>query len=440
MDQLSKHVAGRLKAQPAPGPHPDAALLSAFAENALPAADRGPLLQHLGACSDCREIVFLALPGSAEAQKILVLKPSRFRHWGLTWGAAAAVGIVAVFFTTQRLEHKSQIAKMVAPASATRTETAADIGMETGAEKKIAAETPPREIDEMQAARESSSNKKAVAVDEYASKPQPQAKHMTGKMQAPLDFDRSGEVHLRVPQQSANSLGGAAGLYRRKDKDKDKNEDRAEKQKENSDSIAVATEAPAPAGKAADSAILTTAQSKSNQPALSGQRAEVQGAAVSAPSPAPPAVNVPASSEMVEVQASAPEVEPHSLSKVMKVGAAGRNVAVSLPKWSLTAAGEVQRSLDHGKTWLPAQPVPGVVFRAVASVGQEVWAAGNAGALYHSSDSGLIWSRLAVKSGAKDIQDDLTEIDFTDATHGHLKTSAGADFTTSDAGQTWQLK
>src|SRR5450432_3419185 len=102
MGPLTKLVSGRLKAQPTLGPHPDAALLSAFAENALPTADRGPLLQHLGACSDCREILFLALPESAEAQKTLILKPSRFRRWGLAWGAAVAtVAIAAVLFTTE---------------------------------------------------------------------------------------------------------------------------------------------------------------------------------------------------------------------------------------------------------------------------------------------------------------------------------------------------
>jgi hypothetical protein len=214
MDQLSKHVAGRLRAQSAPGPHPDAELLSAFAENALSAADRGPLLQHLGVCSDCREIVFLALPESAEAQKVLVLKPSRFRRWGLTWGAAVAmVAIAAVVFTTEHLEHKNQMAKMAAPASAPRNETAADIQTETGAENKIAVETPSPELDQMQAAREAGLSKKAVAAEENEPKPLPKAKHMTGKMQTPLVFDQSGEVHMGAAAPSANGTAGKAAYY-----------------------------------------------------------------------------------------------------------------------------------------------------------------------------------------------------------------------------------
>jgi hypothetical protein len=278
MDRIAKHVAGRLKAQPVPGPHPDSELLSAFAENVLPEADRGLLLQHLGACSDCREIVFLALPESAEAQKVLVLKPSRFRRWGLTWGAAVAtVAIAAVLFTTERLEHKNQMAKMVAPASA--PQPAADIETETGAEKKIAAEMPPPELDQMQAAREAGLSKKAVTPEENETKPLPPAKHMTGKMQTPLVFDQSGEVHMAAAAPAANGIGALVG--RGKDKDEDK--DKAEKQRGNLASIGVAMEPSSSAGKAADSAYATTASSAARavQPAATGQQGAAQADALS---------------------------------------------------------------------------------------------------------------------------------------------------------------
>src|SRR5579863_8022398 len=64
MDRMAKLVSGRLKAQAPTGPHPGPELLAAFAENVLPEADRGRLLQHLGDCSDCREVLYLALPDS----------------------------------------------------------------------------------------------------------------------------------------------------------------------------------------------------------------------------------------------------------------------------------------------------------------------------------------------------------------------------------------
>ena len=40
--------------------HPDAEVLSAFAEQALGAKERGKLLGHLAQCGRCREIVALA--------------------------------------------------------------------------------------------------------------------------------------------------------------------------------------------------------------------------------------------------------------------------------------------------------------------------------------------------------------------------------------------
>jgi hypothetical protein len=192
MDRIAKHVAGRLKAQPAPGPHPDAELLSAFAENALSAADRGPLLQHLGVCSDCREIVFLALPESAEAQKVLVLKPSRFRRWGFRGALVASVAVVAIFFTTNRLAHRNQTTAKLAtmPAAAPETET------------KIAAETPPAELDQIQSARAGDKTKVPTTLSATESKPQPEAKHMTAKLQPELVFEDSGEVRVRSQQKS----------------------------------------------------------------------------------------------------------------------------------------------------------------------------------------------------------------------------------------------
>jgi len=427
MGPLTKLVSGRLKAQPTLGPHPDAALLSAFAENTLPQSDRGPLLQHLGACSDCREILFLALPESVEAQKVLILKPSWFRRWGLTWGAAvAAVAIAAVVLNTTHLGRKDQSLKTAVTAA-------------PAAENKIAAEATPPELDQMQAARDASARKKTAAVAENEPRPQPEAKHMTGKMQAPLVFDRSGEVHVQSPAQSANAVGALASGAR----DKEKEGEKDEKQKENSAAVGIAIADSGSAGKPTDSAYATTeaGRSRADEPAASGQQAVVSGADSSAP--AAPIANVPPSSEVIEVEAAAPLVENQtssaSMSKVEKLGVTGRNFAAVLPKWSLSAAGGVQRSLDHGKTWLPAQPVAGVVFRAVASVGQEVWAAGNGGALYHSADAGLAWARLTVKEDGKAVQDDFTGIDFTDAAHGRLKASGGAELTTSDGGQTWVL-
>jgi hypothetical protein len=200
MDRIAKLVSGRLKAQSALGPHPDPELLSAFAENALPEADRGQLLQHLGACSDCREILYLALPHAPEAQKVLVLQPRPFKRWALGWGALlASVAIAAVFFSISRPAYRNQSA----PAAAALPAAAS--------ENKIAADKAPPELDQIQAARDGRRSKMAVALEKSEPKPHPQAKHMTGKMQSELVFEESGQVRVQAPAKSSDMVAGLVG-------------------------------------------------------------------------------------------------------------------------------------------------------------------------------------------------------------------------------------
>ncbi len=435
MDRMTKFVSGRLKAQAPTGPHPGAELLAAFAESVLPEADRGQLLQHLEACSDCREILYLALPDSPEAQKVLVLKPRPFRRWRLTWGAlVASAAMVAIFFSANRLGHKNHAAPMVVTAAAGAHE----------AETKIAAEKTPQELDQLPALRDE--NKTTVAIPLVASeaKPRPEPKRMTAKLQPQLVFEPSGEVHVQSPSTSANAVGASVNTDTETDKDKkDKDKDDRQKQGPGVAELHGAVTQTGSAGKPGDFGYSKTESSKSraDQQAAAAQQAALQADAVSPPGSSPASnLKVPASSEVVEVEADAPAVESNSFSRSANAAVVARKSAVALPRWSLTSTGEIQRSLDHGKTWVPAPPVSGVVFRAIASVGPEVWAVGNGGALYHSGDSGLTWTRLTVQAGGKDLRDDLTAIEFTDAVRGHLKTAAGADFITSDGGQTWQRK
>src|SRR5215469_790237 len=102
MESVRKLVSGRLKTQSA-GPHPDADLLSAFAENALPEAERKHVLAHLADCGGCREVVFLlSLPQPADEQKVLIPRPRRW-HMSLRWGSAvASIVILAGVFAARR--------------------------------------------------------------------------------------------------------------------------------------------------------------------------------------------------------------------------------------------------------------------------------------------------------------------------------------------------
>src|SRR5260370_35962450 len=59
---VPKIVYDRLQAAIPERTHPDADLLTAFAEQSLSVAERDGILEHLALCGACRDVIALALP------------------------------------------------------------------------------------------------------------------------------------------------------------------------------------------------------------------------------------------------------------------------------------------------------------------------------------------------------------------------------------------
>jgi hypothetical protein len=111
-----------------------------------------------------------------------------------------------------------------------------------------------------------------------------------------------------------------------------------------------------------------------------------------------------------------------------------------VPRWTLTAEGTLERSLDSGTTWEAiAIPGPGTL-RALAANGLDIWVGGSNGALYHSADAGQHWTPVHPIVNGELLSADIIGVEFTDLQHGTLTTSAKETWTTSDAGETWQKK
>ena len=108
---------------------------------------------------------------------------------------------------------------------------------------------------------------------------------------------------------------------------------------------------------------------------------------------------------------------------------------ISEVDWGLSPTGEVQRSMDSGKTWqiVPVGEASG--FRAITALHDDVWVGGNWGALYHSSDSGQSWTKMTPV-----FTDDITHIEFSDLQNGLLNTANGKVWSTSDGGRSWHSK
>lgn len=81
--------------------HPDAEVLSAFAEQALGERERGEVLEHLAACGRCRQVVAMAREAASAEVAARQHAPVRprvwFRSWGLALAPAAAIAAAAVF-------------------------------------------------------------------------------------------------------------------------------------------------------------------------------------------------------------------------------------------------------------------------------------------------------------------------------------------------------
>ncbi len=99
MEKLSKFVVSRLaqrQGQQA-GDHPEADMLAAFAEGALPVRERATVLAHLAQCPACREVTALS---SAENDREVAL-PSPYVQrgaawWRWRWAAAVAIGCLVL--------------------------------------------------------------------------------------------------------------------------------------------------------------------------------------------------------------------------------------------------------------------------------------------------------------------------------------------------------
>jgi Carboxypeptidase regulatory-like domain/Putative zinc-finger len=109
MQNVPKIVRERLKAVAPAVNHPDADLLTAFAERSLPDRERNVVLEHLARCGDCRDIVALALPESEPVQTVLRPSPGGWLTWpSLRWGFVAAGVLAIASFSILQLQRHSQ--------------------------------------------------------------------------------------------------------------------------------------------------------------------------------------------------------------------------------------------------------------------------------------------------------------------------------------------
>ncbi|MGA9800984.1 MAG: YCF48-related protein [Terriglobales bacterium] len=427
MEQLPKIAQRRLPENPKPGVHPDPDLLAAFAEKSLNDRERVQVLQHLGVCADCRDVVSLAMPPS-ESTGTQAADRSSWLTWPmLRWGALAACIVVVSAAVTLRYQRR-------------------------------------------QAGESSVAGKATASLSTENNLPQPPLAKLATKIPPPAPFQPDRDLGLEgkpAKQDNAATVAAQTGVPA---------PPQLEQKKRTDDHLANAF-AMTSADKSASAAVVIAAAAPhappAPSPAQTRQRSEARNNSVE-PVPgamtetvivesAAPALQTSQSSEQKakdesirnesqeETRAAAAGVSARAtgdqksdalssaMSQVVVGGYAKRShSSYIVPRWTLSAAGVLQRSSDSGKTWQTVPVANNVVFRALAANDSDIWVGGAAGALYHSSDAGQHWVQVNPVVDGQPLTADIVTVDFSDRLHGKLTTSNHEIWSTSDAGNTWQ--
>ncbi len=453
MQDVPKIVVKRLQETTAAGTHPDADLLTAFTEQSLVESERARVMAHLARCSDCREVVALALPATEVAAVTTSASTSRsaWLLWPvLRWGVVVAglIAIASVGIVQYRQRQKSET---------------------LGSNPRARNETTSTAVQTLPSPPKTPESHSIIVQPENQKQTEKQAEMRRNGLSDRQDDVAAGLVRPLNPNLPASrtTRGAASGIAA-------------------GVGFGSAGGVPKPApppprdvsAGAGDLKNATPEEAANLAPSLSGGQA----------------VGVPFSSQAVEVESQTapvtattenqlsdqlienPKEQPSQYRSSKSLGAVAAQDAASVldttslqrgsAKWSISADGALQRSFDAGNTWVYVNVNPeqaasrskvastaentyennkskvkaqlNMVFRAVTANGTEVWAGGSSAMLYHSRDSGSHWARVLPSSSGATLTGDITSIEFSDAQHGRIATSTREIWITADAGQTWQ--
>ena len=475
MQDVPKIVLKRLQETQASGIHPDADLLTAFAEQSLIESERSRVMEHLARCSDCRDVVAFALPPTETVVVTTSNDPARtgWLSWPVLRWSAAAVVIIAIASIGMVQYRQRQKSDTLVASLNQRNETAATAEQALPPSPAASESQAEKEIQEQVQKKALSTQPDNLALDRLIRQANPTLPAASAMRRAPSrsvtgGSARVGAVGGAAPKAAVSSSRGTFAASG----DSKNATPRAAAKSAQSVSAHQAIEAPSSSqtlevvqSEAAATTGTTTTQAtdqlsekqlteKQKDQALQNQYS-IKSGANEAKSPA----SAPAASNSASTPAPAPP-------KFAPQTALGLVPSSSL-RWSISANGALQRSFDAGKTWVnvnvDSEPVsgranqtiaaestyghenrkkkvetqPSLVFRAVSAEGAEVWAGGSSAMLYHSADSGTHWTRVLPSSSSSTLTGDITRIEFSDSQHGRIATSSDEVWITSDDGQTW---
>ncbi len=420
MTEVPKVVHDRLRAalpkQAAAGAsHPDADLLTAFAEQALSATEREGVLEHLARCGDCRELIALALPAvdtvappaEAETERAGSPAPRRlsFAWPSLRWAALAAGVVVAAAVL---LLHPGKLNQATQPPVNSQVATNA----QPISGPQIASPPPAY-----------------PAMDQSAISAKADA--------APLKSELRLSKKLKAGEAVTPSLQADSGIQLAESKIAGNRQDlkEADKLSAPSSAGAQALNYNAPAVPRANEVVEVTAESPTVQAEVSSDVAQNARAVVKAKT-APQAET----SQLQDAYATAGAVplQGRSMVSMAKLAAPSIPTRPRNVTWMI-AAGVLQQSLDSGQSWQTAVHADHPLL-CYASHDQDVWTGGQAGTLFHSADSGVTWLPVQPAIKTQPLTSDIIHIDVHASAEVVISTSNNEIWSSADNGKTWEKK
>src|SRR5208282_895679 len=425
MTEVPKIVYDRLRADRSehalPGPtapepaHPDADLLTAFAEQTLSATERDGVLEHLALCGDCREVVVLALPDAgmiagptaANTEAVSATATPAKSPWswlsspklawpGLRWAALAAGIAVAA---SVLLLHPGKQNQAMLPSANRQVAPAA----QTAAGPEIVSSPVASSQMTSSAADQSSVSAKAASVKTDAARSEPELRSsrklqagqagplspqvQSGMLLAYNSSGSGGDKRLATPSPAA-PVAESGGLARQGV----------------TESVEVAGAAEAVAVEPSSEGTLTARDTVPAIEKIEKAKPPLQDAEVIGPQ----------KTEVVGVPSA--RVQSRNVMSAAKLAPSPNQTLAHNVTWAI-AAGVLQRSRDSGQTWQDALRADHSLL-CYASHNADVWTGGQAGTLFHSVDSGVTWLQVQPASKGQALSSDVTRIDLRDNVRG----------------------
>jgi hypothetical protein len=445
MTEVPKIVYDRLRAALPERTHPDADLLSAFAEQALSATEREGVLQHLALCGDCRDVIALALPAADMAPPQAAPRTAdeggvwttvsragapvphklSFAWPTLRWAALAA-GVVVV--AAVLLVHPGKLNQATLPS----------------VNPQVATTAPPASGSQIASSLARSSPIASAPADQFAVLAETNEPRRKSELRLSKKL-KAGQVVTPSPQTDSGMLLAA----------NKKDSRQADKLSAAPSAGVRALDYDARTSQGATETVEVAGAATAATTEPSAENALMARNDAPAIEKAKPALQEMEVNEKQKAQAAAVPGPAKSLARNMNMMSAAKlaspasqSLAVA-PRvtWAI-AGGVLQRSLDSGQSWQDALHADHPLL-CYASHNEDVWTGGQAGTLFHSANSGVTWVQVQPSIKARQLSSDITHIEVrNDDLRDHalgpaeilLSTSNNEIWSSPDGGKTWAKK